>query len=166
MKFSDEGVKWAAAQFSQFRGLHGFPDNNEGLKARAKALLRLAHPVVVCKRYASAIAVKKWADHFHELPQDRRKEAGPMPKPETVTEQDWLANWEAMELALLPEDSEFGAVNPVDWLIDKALDGARFCPTPADLRELFGRKFDCADGAKPEDLPSFSAAAGAEGVSD
>lgn len=164
MTFSEDGIRWAKAKYSQFKNMHGFPENDEGLTARAKALLRIAHPVVVAKRYKQAIALKAWEDAFYETFEGAHRALWrrdhPRPKAE-VTDLDWLADWDAMEAATI-DHPKHGRINPVDWLIEQAIDKSRFCPLPPDLREIadgpFG--FECADGvpysgisAKNEESP-------------
>lgn len=132
LKFSESAVEWAMEKLTPLASCRNAPIGNPtALTAHAKALLRIAHPVIVAARVRYAVR-----DAKH-------------PREYVPTEADLAATAAECEaVQLLHNGSQ---VNPVDWLIDKALDTEEFYPPPPRLRALF-KYWPTADGVDGEDL--------------
>lgn len=165
MKFSASGIAYAKHKYSAFGDLRGFPQSEASLEARAEALLRIAHPVVVSKRLTAAQALQRWHEGKDSIFGEHEREVQypkdhPQPAVYRPSEADWAAEWEEMDAATLTHGTH-GTVNPMDWLIELAVDTCTFCPEPPVLRKMFSGPFDCAVKVEvPEFLGSKSEAEG------
>lgn len=156
MKFSATGIQWAQDKWLSFSDMANFKGSEKGLRAFAEALLRIAHPVVLKKRYEWHAARMKWNadwDALYESDETRAtyRKDHPYPKEPVLTDADWGASDEELEDAVVVHP-KLGPVHPVDWLIETYVDKHRFAPTPADLRAIFSGPFECADGKAAEQI--------------
>ena len=149
MKFSESGIAWAKEKLGQLDGFKGFPPTDIALAAHAKALLRIAHPVIVAKRFQETMKAKEVRAHAEAAGDFSGRSAGPRYTP---TEADWAEGFEVLEEVRIDgaahRGRKLGSVNPVDWLIQYALDNSKYYPPPAELREIFSGEtgpFRCAD---------------------
>jgi len=134
LKFPPEVVDWAIAKLDQLRSMRKFPEDDRSLEMDARALLRIAHPVIVEKRLGLAkivdgVNLGKGYGSYEVTPEDLTS------APEKL---------DAISVGL-----GFGVgkqVNPVDWLLEQAIDKWEFYPAPIKLRKLFVREFPPADG--------------------
>lgn len=129
MQFSESAVTWAMEKMLALGSCRNAPTQLAVMEAHAKALLRIAHPVIVQHRI-------KWAQEKQLHPDTYE-----------VTEAD-LAS-ESSILQFVKIDGE----NPVDWLISKAVDEAEFYPMPPQMRAWFSRwpTADCREGKGSDD---------------
>lgn len=133
LKFSHAAVDWAIDKLGQLQSKRGFPDA-EGLESDANALLRIAHPVIVQARLGMAKIVDGWNQgepYGSYIP----------------TQQDTITDPKDLQDVLVGLNFGMGdKVNPLDWLVEKAVDKLEFYPAPIKLRRLFIREFPPADG--------------------
>ena len=122
MKFNTATIEWGKGKLSILESLHGYPKADPQITMYARALLRIAHPGAVLARW----------NH-------------------TEITDDVLALTPEQLDAILIESTKVGTVNPMEWLLEMALDQMKFFPAPLELRVIFYRYFPCADGVTPEE---------------
>ncbi len=97
----------------------GAPDDPDGILRYGAVILRVAHPQLVLLRYEN-----------------------PFGLPEGSVEEAVKLGSEDLELIEITSEN----IRPLDWLVEKAVDGTKYFPESMDLREIFGKKFPIADG--------------------
>ena len=120
MTFSESAVTWAMEKLLALGSCRNAPTQFPAMEAHAKALLRIAHPVIVQHRI-------KWAQEKQLHPDTYE-----------VTDEDLAASGDALQAVGID------GVNPVDWLIERAVDESDFYPNPPQMRAMFTR-WPCAD---------------------
>jgi hypothetical protein len=129
MRFNEDTLDWGMKQMNQLKHLRGFPELPEGIEAVAAALLRIAHPVLVLSRL-------EWGVHCESTFNPSSDMINP--------------GAEALSIVRIPHPKiEDSPVNPMNWIINHALDNFQFFPAPVELRRIFMEKFPAADGVYP-----------------
>jgi hypothetical protein len=125
--FNDETLMWGMGYLNLMKHKRGFPELTSGIQAEARALLRIAQPVIVAAHWNWNI--KGGTDSEFS------------PKPEMVN-----PGVQALEKAVVVDHPILGTVNPMAWIVDYALDNFQFFPAAVELRRVFQDKFPTADG--------------------
>lgn len=169
LTFSRLVVGWAMQKVHPLLRLRGAPEETEGVRRYAIALLRIAHPQLVFLRCLDL-----------DLEGERLMDVLRVPVAEidalsasnpalfaALTEKrpptNWIRNpsgeipsvFVRAALRLDPNELEHITVTkekikPIDWLIEAALDTSQFFPELPVMRRTFGKKLPCADGENYE----------------
>lgn len=165
LSFSKSVIGWTVNKVQPFMRLRGAPDSTEDTRLYASSVLRIAHPQLVFLRCLDlGLEGERLMDVLRVTDSEISALSAENPalfsalterKPPT----DWIRNPSGQipsvfikaALRLEPKELEeitvtAAKIKPLDWLIDTALDNARFFPEPVDLRALFAKKLPCADG--------------------
>lgn len=145
--------------------LRNGPDESNGMRRFATALLRIAHPQMVFLRCLELdLSGERLMDVLRVSAEEIEALTAENPAlAEALTQRRPPTNWVRnpsgemppvfvrAALRLKPEELETievtsAKLKPVDWLVDTALDSCRFFPEAVDLRQIFMKKLPCADG--------------------
>lgn len=138
LKFSESALVWASGKLSKLKNKPGFPQEEAAFDANVAALLRIAHPVLVKARVDYALRTGNRYEAYQPTPEDLAATGEQLEATVTVgaVTKDAELNPRYVD-GILP-------FNPVDSIIDKAVDTFKFFPQPIELRAL--AKFPPADG--------------------
>lgn len=137
LKFDKTALAWAAKKLMGLKDKHGFPQDDAPFQAHAAALLRIAHPRLVKARIDHAIRTGNRYESYQPTAEDQAA-TGEELQNTTIGP---VMSGEDLKLIYVPGAPQF---NPVDYLIEKAVDTFEFYPQPIRLRGLI--KFPPADG--------------------
>lgn len=167
--FTSEVLDWAVDKLLPLFRLKGAPRSDPDRERYAGAVLRIAHPQLVFLRCLQSES--PWATIEEALRLTDQERAIIKDSDEVLAawltakaRMPWVGNplvpipaaLVAASLRLPPSELDkikierpgLGRVNPLDWLVDAAVDESRWFLEAIDLRLIFIERFPCADGKK------------------
>ncbi len=169
LTFSEEVIDWAVQKLLPLFRLKGAPKTTGDRERYAGAVLRIAHPQLVFLRCLHWDASFDTIEAALRLTEDEKKILKDTDEDlaellEAKTRMPWVGNplvhlppaLICAALRLPPAELDkiridrpgLGKVNPLDWLVDAAVDECRWFMEAIELRLIFIERFPCADGKK------------------